>query len=123
MTLARAISMLLGLALPALPACQGRAAHFLVAYVYEPANECLDAPAVVDVVNGPPPPAPCPILRCWLAPSGIALVTDQACDVPPDYQDQTRTGTGACVKALAAYGKSGHQRCPAPAEAGPEAGS
>lgn len=120
MTLLRGLPLLLGVTLPA---CQARAAHLLEAYAYEPAQDCLDAPGLVDVVDGPPPATPCPILRCWLGPAGIAFVTDQACDAPPDYQDQTRTGSGPCVKALAAYGKSGHQLCPGPTDAGVEAGS
>jgi hypothetical protein len=126
-TLARTVAFLgvlvgVGVSLTA-AGCDARAAHLLEAYVYDPTNDCLEAPALVDVVNGPPPAAPCLILRCWLNSGGAALITDAACDVPPDYQDETSATTGPCVKALAAYGEKGHQLCPAPADAGSATGS
>jgi hypothetical protein len=97
--------------------CQDRLAHVFGGWAYDTAGDCLDAPGVVDVVDGPDP-GKCPQLRCWLAPDGTAYVTDEACDAPIDFQDQTKATSGVCVKALAAYHRTGHGLCPTPADAG-----
>jgi len=121
-TLARALPLLALSALPAL-ACQDQLAHIFGGYAYDEAQDCLVLTGAVDVIAGPAPASPCPVLRCWLGTDGVAYVTNEACDAPPGYQDQTKTGAGPCVKALAAYAKKGHQLCPAPADAGTGAGS
>jgi hypothetical protein len=119
-TLARAIPLLSALSAVG---CQDRLVHVFGGYAYDPAQDCLVLTDAVDVVAGPAPAAPCPVVRCWLGPDGVAYVTDTACDAPPDYQDETKISTGACVKALAAYQKKGHQLCPAAVDAGAGAGS
>jgi hypothetical protein len=53
------------------------------------------------------------MLRCWQAPCGTIIVTDEACDAPPDYQDLTHAASGPCVKAILAYYRTGHAMCPA----------
>lgn len=111
------------LALPALVACENRLAHPFGAYVYEadggPDGGCVTWPAVVDVVDGPAPAAPCKVVRCWQGPDGSVYVTDAACDAPPDYQDKTEDTAGPCGKALAAYGADGGQvLCPPAPDAG-----
>ncbi len=90
--------------------CQGYLAHPFGGYAYDSVDDCLLASGVVDVISGADP-GQCPMLRCWLAPCGAVYVTDEACDAPPDYQDLTHAASGPCVKALAAYGRAGHDMC------------
>jgi hypothetical protein len=101
--------------------CQGYLAHAFGGYAYDAVNDCLESSAVVDVISGADP-GQCPMLRCWLAPCGAVYVTDEACDAPPDYQDQTHAASGQCVKALAAYGRAGHAMCAPPPDGGADAG-
>ena len=119
---AAAISLVglgLGLALALLPAgCDGRVAHVFGGYAYDPTQDCLDLSGAIDVIDGPASPTPCNTLRCWVSSEGEAYVTNQACDAPPDYQDQTQSSSGPCVKALVAYGRDGHGLCPAPTDGG-----
>ncbi len=89
-------------ALVAAHACSNNVDHVFGGYAYDPVNDCLYTSGAVDVVAGPDP-GPCSMLRCWMSPGGLVYVTDEACDAPPDYQDETKDGSGPCVKALAAY--------------------
>lgn len=102
--------------------CEGRLDHVFGGYPYDATQDCLDAPAAIDVVAGADP-GMCPRLRCWLAPDGSYYVTDQACDAPPDYQDQTDDASSPCVKALAAYHRTGMGLCPGQADGGVNDGS
>lgn len=69
---------------------------------YDPERGCLEAIAIVDVVDGAAA-SPCEGRRCWRAPSGEVFVTDSNCDVPDDYVDQSVTVTGSnCARALEA---------------------
>ncbi len=97
--------------------CTDQVVHVFGGYAYDPAQDCLEAPGALDVLEGPAP-APCPTVRCWLAPDGTAVVTDEACDAPPDYEDETSASSGLCPKALAAYGRAGHGQCPASPDGG-----
>jgi hypothetical protein len=98
--------------------CDQRVVHVFGGYAYDPTQDCLYPPGVVDVIDGPEAGS-CPGARCWVAPDGEVYVTDRACDAPPDYQDHTADTSGICVQALAAYGRKGHSRCPAPPDGGP----
>ena len=100
-------------------ACQGRLDHVFGGYPYDATQDCLDAPVAADVVAGADP-GTCPQLgvHCWLAPDGSIYVTDGACDAPPDYQDQTKDVSSLCVKALAAYNRSGIDLCPGQPDGG-----
>jgi hypothetical protein len=102
-------------------ACSARVDHVFGAYAYDPAQDCLQAPAAVDVIAGADP-GMCPQVRCWQAPDGTVYVTSEACDAPLDYQDHTKDTSGPCVKALAAYASSGNGLCPGAADAGAEGG-
>src|SRR5262249_21108388 len=86
----------LALAALALTACSARLDHVFGAYVYDPVQDCLQAPATVDVIAGADP-GMCPQLRCWQGPDGSIYVTSTACDAPPDYQDHTNDSSGPCV--------------------------
>ena len=98
--------------------CDGRVAHVFGGYAYDPTQDCLEISGGIDVIDGPAPPTPCSILRCWVAPDGSAYVTDQACDAPPDYKDETQSSSGPCVKALVVYGRAGHGLCPVSTDGG-----
>ena len=50
-----------------------------------------------------PDPGMCPRVRCWVSPGDLVYITDEACDAPPDYQDETTADAGPCVNALADY--------------------
>ncbi len=90
--------------------CEGRLAHAFGGFGYNATADCLYPSGAVDVIAGAP--RMCPMLHCWLAPDGSIYVTDEACDAPPDYLDETQSTSGPCVKALAAYGGTGHDLCP-----------
>jgi hypothetical protein len=99
--------------------CQGRLAHVFGGYGYNATADCLYPTGAIDVIAGADP-GTCPMLHCWLAPDGSIYVTDEACDAPPDYVDETQSTSGPCVKALAAYhGDGGPDQC---ADAGYGAG-
>ena len=103
-------------------ACSGRVDHLFGGYGYDPANDCLYTSGAIDVIAGADPGL-CPMLRCWVAPDGSTYVTDEACDAPIDYQDQTKSGSGPCVKALAAYARTGHALCAVPPDGGAGGGA
>jgi hypothetical protein len=107
-------STLLAAALAALvaSACSPGRSHAFGAHRYDPENDCLEASAVVDVVEGEDP-GKCDRLRCWETPGGEAYVTTTACDAPPDFRDATADGPETpCGKALAAWGREDHGACP-----------
>jgi hypothetical protein len=111
-----------GLGAVALGACTTRVAHVFGAYRFEegmdPAEDCLEAAAAVDVVDGPDPGI-CNGVRCWIAPGGNVFVTTTACDAPPDYRDHTSDPAGtACGRAIAVFQRIGTGNCPAQ-DAGP----
>ena len=99
-------------ALAVAAACSDRIDHVFGGYAYDSAGNCLYASGAVDVVAGADP-GNCPMLKCWEAPCGTVYVTDQQCDAPPSYQDLTHSTSGPCVKALAAYARTGHGMCAA----------
>ncbi len=101
--------------------CDGGLVHAFGGYAYDPDADCLKASGVIDVISGPDPGL-CKKVRCWVSRDGFAYVTDTACDAPLDFVEETEATSGVCVKALAAYARDGHGRCPAPPDAGPEAG-
>jgi hypothetical protein len=90
--------------------CQGYLTHPFGGYAFDSIDDCLATSGVIDVVAGADP-GQCAMLRCWVAPCGGAYVTDEACDAPPDYQDETHATSGPCVKALAAYARANHGQC------------
>jgi hypothetical protein len=90
--------------------CQGYLAHTFGGYAYDSIDDCLTASGVIDVIAGADP-GECPMLRCWVAPCGGVYVTDEQCDAPPDYQDETNATSGPCVKALALYAQPAHGQC------------
>jgi hypothetical protein len=111
-------------ALAVAAACSDRIDHVFGGYAYNSAGNCLYTSGAVDVIAGPDP-GTCPMVRCWVSPSGLVYVTDQACDAPPDYQDDTSADAGPCVNALADYygdagdaGDAGPGLCPAPPDGG-----
>src|SRR5262249_25985337 len=69
-------------------ACSTTHVHLFGAYRYEMDRDCLESPAVVDVIDGPDP-GMCAMLRCWISPGKEVYVTDTACDSPPDYAEHT----------------------------------
>jgi hypothetical protein len=93
--------------------CQARVAHVFGGYAYNEGQTCLYASGAIDVIAGADP-GTCAMVLCWHAPDGSIYVTDQACDAPPDYQDQTNDTSSLCVKALAIYNSPGHGVCPTP---------
>ncbi len=93
--------------------CQGYLAHEFGGYAYDPTANCLETSGAIDVIAGADP-GQCPQLKCWLSPCGTVYVTDEQCDAPPDYVDDTRATSGLCVKALALYAMPGHMLCPMP---------
>ncbi len=101
--------------------CSGRVAHAFGGYAYDTVNDCLSTSGAIDVIAGADP-GTYPLVRCWQAPDGSTYVTDQACDAPPDYQDDTNAASGPCVKALAAYARPGHGLCAGAADAGADGG-
>ena len=103
-------------------ACSGRVDHLFGGYAYDATNDCLYTSGAIDVIAGADP-GTCAMLRCWVAPDGSTYVTDAACDAPLDYQDQTKSGSGPCVKALAAYARTGHDLCAAPPDGGTGGGA
>ncbi|MFO0759979.1 MAG: hypothetical protein U0359_26070 [Byssovorax sp.] len=105
----------LGLAcLLGLGACEDRQVHVFSAFRYDADHDCLEAAAVVDVIDGPDP-GTCPAVHCWENPLGDAFVTDQACDAPLDFHDHSGDADGPCAKALAAFARDGMGKCPAQA--------
>jgi hypothetical protein len=100
-------------AVPGETACVARPIHVFGGYAYDPTMDCLDPACTIDVIAGVDP-GPCAAVRCWQSPGGSLYVTSTACDAPPDYLDQTNNGSSLCVKALAAYGRVGHDMCTAP---------
>ena len=95
-------------------ACTDNIDHVFGGYAYDPVNNCLYTSGAVDVIAGADP-GQCPELRCWLSPGGLVYVTDEACDAPIDYVDETQADSGPCVKALADYNvDGGHDLCAAP---------
>jgi hypothetical protein len=95
--------------------CDNGLSHLFGAYTYDPEGDCLGASGIIDVLEGPET-KPCDVVRCFVTPGGNVLVTDQACDAPPDFVEHTEDPEGPCVKALAAYASEGHGRCPRAAE-------
>jgi hypothetical protein len=110
------LPLLLGAAL-ASAHCEGRLAHVFGGYSYDPVQDCLYTSGAIDVIAGADP-GQCPMLHCWMAPSGDVYVTDEACDAPPDYVDETQATSGLCVKALAAYARPMHDLCANPPDGG-----
>jgi hypothetical protein len=94
----------------ALLGCKANHVHIFGAYRYDTAQDCLEGPVAVDVIDGPDP-GTCPRLRCWVSPGEEVYVTATACDAPVDYEERTRDPSAACVKALDAYGRADHGRC------------
>jgi hypothetical protein len=93
--------------------CEARVVHQFGGYAYDQGMACLFASGAIDVIDGADP-GMCPMLRCWKAPDGSVYVTDEACDAPPDFQDDTNDTSGPCVKALAIYASPDHGLCPMP---------
>jgi hypothetical protein len=95
----------------ALGACDDRPVHIFGAERYDPVRDCLEAPAAVDVLDGPDP-GPCAELRCWQSPSGEVYVTSTACGSPPDFADRSSDPPGSlCAEALDAFAREA--RCAA----------
>ncbi len=111
------LPLLLGAAALSAVRCQGRLDHVFGGYEYYAAQDCLYASGAIDVIAGADPGL-CPMLRCWVAPDGEVYVTDEACDAPSDYLDETQATSGPCVKALAAYARPAHDLCPTPPDGG-----
>jgi hypothetical protein len=108
-------------ALAAAAACSDRIDHAFGGYAYDPAKDCLYTSGAVDVIAGPDP-GMCPGVHCWVSPASLVYVTDEACDAPPDYQDETSADAGPCVNALADYyGDGGPSLCPASPDGAPGA--
>jgi hypothetical protein len=92
--------------------CDARLAHAFGGYAYNETADCFYLSGAVDVIAGADP-GQCPNrLRCYVAPDSNVYVTDDACDSPPDYQDETHSTSGPCVKALAAFARPGNSLCP-----------
>jgi hypothetical protein len=101
------LALVLGLGLVG---CTTTHVHIFVAYHYDETADCLESPAGADVIDGPDP-GTCAAVRCWVSPGDDVYVTDDACDAPLGYVEQTSDMSGVCVKALAAYARDGHARC------------
>jgi hypothetical protein len=93
-------------------ACHNNVVHPFSAWAYDPTRDCLEAPAVVDVLSGPDD-GPCKQLRCWESAGGDIYITDTACSAPPDYKNETNQKAGACSEAIQVYGRAMHGQCPA----------
>jgi hypothetical protein len=92
-------------------ACHDTQVHPFSAWAYDPMKDCLDAPAVVDVLSGPDD-GPCTQLRCWESAGGNIYITDTACSAPADYKDETHQKAGACAEAIKVFGRAMHGQCP-----------
>jgi hypothetical protein len=90
--------------------------HLFGAYRYDPAEDCLESAAAVDVVAGPDPGV-CESVRCWTSPAGEVYVTTTACDAPEGYVEGTDDAEGStCALALAAHALGEEARCPPPTD-------
>jgi hypothetical protein len=112
----RRSQVLLGL-LGVVAGCTDKPVHVFDAYAFTPGatpkTDCLQSPAEVDVLSGPDPGS-CPVLRCWTTPQGAVYITDESCDSPPDFTDDTDAPAGSpCAEALLVYAEPGHGLCPA----------
>ena len=95
---AGALLAALGLA----PSCNEHGVHLFVAFRYQPDQDCVEAAAAVDVIDGDDPGI-CEETRCWLSPANETYVSTAACDAPLDYTEVTSPLPGSsCAKALAA---------------------
>jgi hypothetical protein len=82
-------------------ACGSGQVHVFGAFPYDAANDCLEPAQTLDVIDGPDP-GMCPVVRCWLDPTGAAFVTDEACDAPINLAESV---SGNCAPALEAFKK------------------
>ena len=110
------------LALAILASCSNREVHVFSAWQFDIDRDCLEPPAVVDVLDGPDN-GPCKQIRCWESADHKTYVTDTACDAPPDFKDETKDPTSPCVEALKVYGRDQHGVCPTGAGGGGGAGT
>jgi len=98
--------------------CDDLQVHPFFGSRYDPARDCVESPAVLDVLEGPDP-GRCETIRCYEAPEGDdVFITDGACDAPDGYVDRTNDAKSPCADALTAYAREGHSRCPAPSDSG-----
>jgi hypothetical protein len=93
-------------------ACENTVVHPFSAWAYDPMHDCLEAPAVVDVLSGPDD-GPCKEIRCWESGGGDIYITDTACSAPPDYRNETHQKSGSCAEAIKVFGRAMHGQCPA----------
>ncbi len=93
-------------------ACKNTVVHPFSAWAYSPTGDCLEPPAVVDVLSGPDD-GPCIQIRCWESGGGDIYITDTACSAPPDYKNETNQKTGSCAEAIKVFGRAMHGQCPA----------
>src|SRR5262245_55243042 len=72
------LAAIVGVAMIAASACTTRVAHTFGAYRFEkgvdPAHDCLQGSAAVDVIDGPDPGV-CSAVRCWVSPGKEVYIT------------------------------------------------
>ena len=80
-------------------ACSASLVHTWGAFPYDAEHDCFGDALILDVLDGPDPGS-CPVVHCWVNPTGEIFVTDKACDAPIDLTEST---SGTCSAALKTF--------------------
>lgn len=103
---------LIASALLVVAACEDRELYAFRGQRYAPDLDCLEANAVVEIVEGDPGPR-CEGVRCFARSDGEVFVS-AACKAVPDYVDASDDVEGSpCALALTAYAEGDAGECPA----------